>query len=84
MDVAGLNTALNSIEPYRYYGRVTAVLGLLVAGFPNLLLPSGPQSGSASTNYPRAIEIGVNDYLSKPYQESQLISAIEALIGREL
>ena len=35
-------------------------LGMLVAGFPNLLLPSGPQSGSASTNYPRAIEIGVN------------------------
>ena len=35
-------------------------LGMLVAGFPNLLLPSGPQSGSASTNYPRAIEIGVD------------------------
>jgi cation diffusion facilitator CzcD-associated flavoprotein CzcO len=35
-------------------------LGMLVSGFPNLLLPSGPQSGSASTNYPRAIEIGVN------------------------
>ncbi|MBL6653484.1 MAG: NAD(P)/FAD-dependent oxidoreductase [Reyranella sp.] len=35
-------------------------LGMLVAGFPNLLMPSGPQSGSASTNYPRAIEIGVN------------------------
>jgi cation diffusion facilitator CzcD-associated flavoprotein CzcO len=35
-------------------------LGMLVSGFPNLLMPSGPQSGSASTNYPRAIEIGVN------------------------
>jgi hypothetical protein len=33
---------------------------MLVAGFPNMLMPAGPQSGSASTNYPRAIEIGVN------------------------
>jgi len=31
-----------------------------VHGFPNLLMPSGPQSGSASTNYPRGIETGVN------------------------
>jgi hypothetical protein len=35
-------------------------LGMLIAGFPNLLMPSGPQSGSASTNYPRGIETGVN------------------------
>ena len=35
-------------------------LGMLVHGFPNLLLPAGPQSGSASTNYPRGIENGVN------------------------
>ncbi|MCH2410528.1 cyclohexanone monooxygenase, partial [Myxococcota bacterium] len=35
-------------------------LGMMVNGFPNLLMPSGPQSGSASTNYPRGIENGVN------------------------
>jgi len=35
-------------------------LGMLVHGFPNLLMPSGPQSGSASTNFPRAIETCVN------------------------
>lgn len=35
-------------------------LGMLVNGFPNLLMPSGPQSGSASTNFPRAIETCVN------------------------
>jgi cation diffusion facilitator CzcD-associated flavoprotein CzcO len=35
-------------------------LGMLVQGFPNFLMPSGPQSGSASTNYPRGIETGVN------------------------
>jgi hypothetical protein len=33
---------------------------MLVHGFPNLLMPAGPQSGSASTNYPRGIETGVN------------------------
>jgi len=35
-------------------------LGMLVHGFPNFFMPSGPQSGSASTNYPRGIETGVN------------------------
>jgi cation diffusion facilitator CzcD-associated flavoprotein CzcO len=38
----------------------TTYLGMMVSGFPNLLMPSGPQSGSASTNYPRGIETGVN------------------------
>jgi len=28
----------------------------------------------------RAIEIGVDDYLGKPYQESQLLDAVEALV----
>ncbi|HTR62879.1 MAG TPA: cyclohexanone monooxygenase, partial [Candidatus Binataceae bacterium] len=35
-------------------------LGMLVHSFPNFFMPSGPQSGSASTNYPRGIETGVN------------------------
>ncbi len=30
----------------------------------------------------RAIELGVNDYLGKPYQESQLLEAIEPLVAR--
>jgi len=30
----------------------------------------------------RAIELGVNDYLGKPYQEAQLLEAIEPLIAR--
>jgi len=34
-------------------------LGMLVHGFPNFLMPTGPQSASASTNLPRAIETGV-------------------------
>jgi cation diffusion facilitator CzcD-associated flavoprotein CzcO len=35
-------------------------LGLLVHGFPNMLMASGPQGGSASANYPRGIEMNVN------------------------
>ena len=35
-------------------------LGMMVHGFPNMLMPNGPQSGSASTNYPRGIEVGVD------------------------
>lgn len=35
-------------------------LGMTVAGFPNLFMPTGPQSGSASTNFPRGIETGVD------------------------
>ncbi len=35
-------------------------LGILVNGFPNFVMLAGPQSGSASTNFPRGIESGVN------------------------
>ncbi len=41
-------------------------------------------SRSGEKHRARAIEIGVNDYLSKPYQENQLIGAVEALLGRTL
>jgi len=39
---------------------ISTFLGMMIHGFPNMLMPSGPQSGSASTNYPRGIETGVN------------------------
>jgi len=35
-------------------------LGVLSHGFPNLLMVAGPQSVSGSTNFPRAIETGVD------------------------
>jgi chemosensory pili system protein ChpA (sensor histidine kinase/response regulator) len=41
-------------------------------------------SRSGEKHRARAIEIGVNDYLSKPYQEDQLVAAVTALLGREL
>ena len=31
----------------------------------------------------RALEIGVNDYMGKPFQENQLLSNIETLLGKE-
>jgi chemosensory pili system protein ChpA (sensor histidine kinase/response regulator) len=30
----------------------------------------------------RAIELGVNDYLGKPYQETQLLQALEPMLQR--
>lgn len=35
-------------------------LGVLTSGFPNMLMVAGPQSVSGSTNFPRAIETGVD------------------------
>jgi len=31
----------------------------------------------------KAIELGIDDYLGKPYQESQLLDAIEPLVGKQ-
>lgn len=38
----------------------TTFLGMMVSGFSKLLMPLGPRSGSASINFPRDIETGVN------------------------
>ena len=38
----------------------TTFLGMAVSGFPNFLMLAGPQSGSASTNFPRGIETCVS------------------------
>ncbi|MGH9055688.1 MAG: flavin-containing monooxygenase [Acidimicrobiales bacterium] len=35
-------------------------LGMQVHGFPNRLMPTGPQGCSATTNFPRGIELGVD------------------------
>ncbi len=44
----------------KWRNEISTFLGVFVHGFPNLLMPNGPQSGSASTNFPRGIEVGVN------------------------
>ncbi len=35
-------------------------LGMQTSGFPNMFMPTGPQGASASTNFPRGIELGVD------------------------
>ena len=42
-------------------------LGTQIHGFPNLMMVAGPQSGSASTNFPRGIETAV-DWVTDLYQ----------------
>jgi len=63
---------------------ISTFLGMMIHGFPNLLMPAGPQSGSASTNYPRGIETGVNwctDFLehmwAKGYTRAEATEAAE-------
>ena len=58
-------------------------LGMLVHGFPNMVMIAGPQSGSASTNYPRGIETGVDwangllDY-TRAHGHTRLEATVEA------
>lgn len=51
-------------------------LGILTHGFPNMLMVAGPQSVSGSTNYPRAIETGVD------WVTNLLVHAREAGVSR--
>jgi cation diffusion facilitator CzcD-associated flavoprotein CzcO len=45
-------------------------LGMTVSGFPNMLMPAGPQSSSGLTNLPRGIELGV-DWVTELLQHMQ-------------
>jgi hypothetical protein len=58
---------------------------MLVHGFPNLLMPTGPQSGSASTNFPRGIENGVGwcTDLLQYMRERGHVSAAPTLAAQE-
>ncbi len=55
------------------------LLGMQTSGFPNLLMLSGPQGGSVSTNYPRGIETAV-DWISDllGYMSEHGYSRVEA------
>jgi cation diffusion facilitator CzcD-associated flavoprotein CzcO len=44
----------------KWHNGPSTYLGVLTHGFPNMLMVAGPQSVSGSTNFPRAIEGGVN------------------------
>ena len=59
--------------------RISTFLGIFINGFPNMLMPNGPQSGAASINYPRGIEVGV-DWCTRflQYVWSHGITRVEA------
>lgn len=57
MEIRGTNGA--SLHE-KWQDGPSTYLGVLTHGFPNMLMVAGPQSVSGSTNYPRAIEAGVN------------------------
>lgn len=58
--------------------------GLLTHGFPNLLLVTGPQGGSASSNYPRGIELNVNWLTGLiGYMGEQGLQTVEATLDAE-
>lgn len=61
--------------PSTYYG-------LMTHGFPNLLMVAGPQSVSGSTNFPRAIEHGV-DWVTDFLQHANSQSATRFEAGKE-
>lgn len=58
IDVRGVD-GRSLAQQWKEQGPAT-YFGLEVAGFPNMLMPTGPQSASASTNFPRGIEYGVD------------------------
>jgi cation diffusion facilitator CzcD-associated flavoprotein CzcO len=63
----------------KWQGSPTTYLGVMVHGFPNMLMVAGPQSVSGSTNYPRAIEVCVDwigDLLE--HARSASVSRLEA------
>lgn len=63
----------------------TTYHGVLTHGFPNMIMVAGPQSVSGSTNYPRAIEAGV-EWVTGLLKHSfdQGISRLEANADAEL
>ena len=81
VDIRGLEGA--KLKDKWFEGPST-YLGMMVHGFPNFLMPSGPQSGSASTNYPRGIENGV-DWCTRflEYIKENGFSRIEATEAAE-
>ena len=60
IDISGTN-GLKLSEKWK--DGPTTHIGVMTTGFPNLIMVAGPQSVSGSTNFPRAIEVGI-DWIS--------------------
>jgi hypothetical protein len=57
MDIRGVGG--QTLRDKWHDGPIT-LFGMMVSGFPNFITVAGPQSGSASTNFPRSIEVAVD------------------------
>jgi chemosensory pili system protein ChpA (sensor histidine kinase/response regulator) len=75
-DIILLDIEMPRMDGYEVATQVRADSRL--AGIPIIMITSRVGEKHRS----RAIEIGVDDYLGKPYQEAQLLEAIEPLIAR--
>jgi chemosensory pili system protein ChpA (sensor histidine kinase/response regulator) len=75
-DVILLDVEMPRMDGYEFARHVRNQPGL--AGVPIVMVTSRVSDKHRA----RAIEIGVNDYLGKPYQERELLQAVNALLGR--
>jgi chemosensory pili system protein ChpA (sensor histidine kinase/response regulator) len=75
-DIILLDIEMPRMDGYEVATQVRADTRL--AGIPIIMITSRV----GEKHRARAIEIGVDDYLGKPYQEAQLLEAIEPLIAR--
>jgi chemosensory pili system protein ChpA (sensor histidine kinase/response regulator) len=77
-DIILLDIEMPRMDGYQFAAHVRNDARL--ANLPIIMITSR----SGEKHRAKAIELGVNDYLSKPYQEQNLIAAIEAQLGRKL
>ncbi len=70
-----LDVEMPRMDGYEFAGRVRA--NPATAGLPIIMVTSR----SGEKHRARAIELGVNDYLGKPYQEHEMLDAISKLLG---
>jgi chemosensory pili system protein ChpA (sensor histidine kinase/response regulator) len=77
-DIILLDVEMPRMDGYEFAGRVRG--NPATAGLPIIMVTSR----SGEKHRARAIELGVNDYLGKPYQENEMIDAITALLGEDI
>ena len=70
-----LDVEMPRMDGYEFAGRVRA--NPATAELPIIMVTSR----SGEKHRARAIELGVNDYLGKPYQEHEMLDAISKLLG---